>query len=122
MYAGIVVLILSVPVIIYNLAYDTPGVQAILLYTIYYAAGIIFMMGFKTIGEKTQNKPLKTTSYGIIAYLIVGILLMPMQEDIKNLTNETTRAIIGNSMLIIYGVIIIAFAISLLNWKNNLVK
>ena len=122
MYAGIIVLILSVPVIICNLTYDTPGVQAILLYTIYYTAGIIFMMGFKTIGEKTQNKPLKTTSYGIIAYLIVSILLILMQENIKNLTNETTRAIIGSSMLIIYGVILIAFAISLFKLENQFGK
>lgn len=114
-YAGIITLILTIPVTLYTLYNGPPGTIKTLLYTTYYLAGIIVMWGFKTIAEKTDNKLMKTTTYLMMTFMTACILIVATQKEI-------TANITYNSFAIIYGITGTAFAISLFKLEKQFGK
>lgn len=116
--SGILSLIVSIPVIIFLLLKafkklnDSMAIPFYVSYTIYIILYVIFIWGFKIIGNKTKNKLLTISSYILIVASIIFYLVDMFQFDTSNI-------FVSLAALFLLGALTIPFGIGILKLKEK---
>lgn len=116
-YAGILALLLFLLFLTQDVSYA---------FILYYVAITVVFWGFKVLGDKTKNKPLKITAYALIANNILYILVLIVLSNINSLMTipnigKTTLYLIVLSYSgigITYSILLMTLGITLLKTKN----